>query len=240
MKTITQLVTVVTVVSCLLTLSGCSSDAPLDVGDDQSGTGAQGLAAYEGDWDGYAEAYSFPSGSDRVRLSLDAAGHGTLEVGDISHFACTDPTVGCPPALGENLEFHAFGTQEGFEYAVDASLQNDRLQFEYWGTDAQKTWCEAQTSEPNAAGGSGYTCSPLGNGGRMMGGACFARGEAQIPIACSVIDTCWGACTCDASGCTSNHGSALRLDGALSDGGAALVGTLMVSDARVTVRLKKP
>src|SRR4051812_1872769 len=57
----------------------CSNDSgSVDVG---RNVGSQ-LADYAASWDGYAEAYVFDDGSDHVRIPLDAAGQGTLVVGD--------------------------------------------------------------------------------------------------------------------------------------------------------------
>src|SRR5205823_5394415 len=56
------------------------------------------LSDYAASWDGYAEAYTFmPDSSDRVRLTISADGHGTVEVGDTALLPPpTDPNVGYP------------------------------------------------------------------------------------------------------------------------------------------------
>jgi hypothetical protein len=42
--------------------------------DIKEGSTSQGLFAYADSWDGYAEAFHFEDGSDRVRLALDDTG----------------------------------------------------------------------------------------------------------------------------------------------------------------------
>ena len=82
---------------CLLPLAlvpaACSDGNPVDLGHRE----AQ-LSDYAATWDGYAEAYTFREGSsDRVRITLDATGVGTLEVGDAPLDPVpTDPEVGLP------------------------------------------------------------------------------------------------------------------------------------------------
>ena len=52
---------------------GCASD-PDTIGDGDANVDKTQLASYAASWDGYVEAYTFHSGSDRVRLVLDQAG----------------------------------------------------------------------------------------------------------------------------------------------------------------------
>ena len=59
----------------------CSNSDPAGGEDDPEKTGAT-LGDYAASWEGHVEAYTFPSGSDRVRLTLDSSGNGTLVLGE--------------------------------------------------------------------------------------------------------------------------------------------------------------
>src|SRR4051812_42637128 len=120
MKTISNIIALLT---CTTALNACASNKPVDLGDDKTGTTAQGLAAYEGAWDGYVEAYKFPSGSDRVRITLDAEGQGTIEVGDAPAIPpFTDPNVGYPttdPRFPDVVDSDLYTRpHEGYGYPV--------------------------------------------------------------------------------------------------------------------------
>jgi hypothetical protein len=238
-------------VSLALVLAACGGGDPkVDLGDDNSMSVAQGLAAYQGAWDGYAEAYKFESGSDRVRITLDATGQGTIELGDspaISPF--TDPSVGYPtswPFDSETYQIYSHSVpHEGFGYPVaDAAVTSGRLSFIFWGTDLVKDWCEAHEPTP------GSTCGASRSYGQN-GTVC--TDEAGEPIDCGLLKTCAHACTCDEDSCTSRRDEweRMELDGALTADGDELVGTLVVVPAshgftgslepqdRVTVRLTR-
>src|SRR5450432_936374 len=79
--------------------AACSGGGAVNIGN-TAVIGSQ-LSDYAASWDGYAEAYTFmPDGSDRVRLTIDANGQGTLEVGNAALLPPpTDPNVGYRPAL---------------------------------------------------------------------------------------------------------------------------------------------
>jgi hypothetical protein len=241
MKTIT---TIIGLASCVMALNACASNKPVDLGDDKTGTTAQGLAAYEGDWDGYVEAYKFESGSDRVRITLDAEGHGTIEVGDAPEIPpFTDPNVGYPPTDPGDPYVDSklyILPHEGYGYPVgDAAVRRGRISFTFWGTDLQKDWCEAQTSYV-VGGGSDpfYSCLP---GGVATGSDDMCVDSLGNPIDCGFVSTCVEACSCDAAGCTSARRDPqyeLQVDAALDADGKTLVGTLLLPDVR-TIRLQR-
>lgn len=248
MKTICSLISLVT---CVSALSACASNKPVDLGDDKTSTTAQGLAAYEGAWDGYVEAYKFASGSDRVRITLDAEGQGTIEVGDAPAIPpFTNPNIAYPTTdpttdLNAFLEVQASDTHphEGYGYPVgDAAVRGGRISFTFWATDLQKAWCEAQTSY--YAFGSGeethYNCVK-GGGGGPMGDGSFCADDEGNKLDCGFINTCLIACSCGVSSCTSRRDSAteIQVDGALDADGKALVGTLVLPDTRTTIRLER-
>ncbi|HEY4392953.1 MAG TPA: hypothetical protein VGP64_02775, partial [Polyangia bacterium] len=85
-------------------LGACSGNTPVNIGN-TSMIGAQ-LSDYAASWDGFAETYTFsPDGSDRVRLTLDASGQGTLEIGDAALLPPpTDPNVGYPPSVSSDSD----------------------------------------------------------------------------------------------------------------------------------------
>jgi len=240
MKTIANIIALLT---CVSLFSACASSKPVDLGDDKTGATAQGLAAYEGAWDGYVEAYKFPSGSDRLRITLDAEGQGTIEVGDAPAIApFTDPNVAYPatdpPSLDAEISPH-----EGYGYPVTgAAVHSGRISFTFWTTDLQKPWCEAQTSYAFDAGGSEteYSCLEGGGWSPTQDGICVDIGGT--PLDCGFASECFNLCVCDASGCTSRrtfYQSELQVDGKLDDDGQTLVGTLLLPDSR-TIRLQRP
>lgn len=243
MKTISSIIVLVT---CVSALSGCASNKPVDLGDDKTGTTAQGLADYEGAWDGYVEAYKFASGSDRLRITLDAEGQGTIEVGDAPAIPpFTDPNVGYPTTDPPSEDAY-LDTHEGYGYPVgDAAVHDGRITFTAWTSDLQKAWCEAQTSyvDDNALWGTGHSCLGVGDWTEWTSqpdGTCVDVGGTALD--CGFITMCRLVCTCDASGCTSGRmfeHTKLQVDGALETDGQTLAGTLVLPDARATIRLER-
>jgi hypothetical protein len=227
----------------ILALAACSSDASkVDLGDDNRGTVAQSLAAYEGTWDGYAEARTFESGSDRVRITLDAEGNGTIELGDAPAIPpFTDPDSGYPTAWhapGASVSVRDYvEPHEGFLYPVlEAAVTSGRLKFGFWTTDLVKDWCEAQAPTLLASTPPGYSCGES------------AECAPGNPSACGQYDTCMSACSCDATSCSSLRDASykLQLDGALTGDGDTFEGTLLLPGLdllndfeRVTVRLTR-
>lgn len=53
----------------------------MDLGDGRLGVDRNALESYAAVWEGYAEAYEFDCGSDRIRLALDEQGNGSVEFG---------------------------------------------------------------------------------------------------------------------------------------------------------------
>lgn len=246
----------IAIVPLALALAACSSgEGKVDLGDDATGSTAQGLAAYEGSWDGYAEAREFDGGSDRVRITLDAEGQGTIQFGDAPTMpAFTDPDVGYPTDWQFDSAHYTdrahMLAHEGFGYPVhDAVVSSGRLSFGFWGTDLAKDWCEAHEPLPDYSQPVGYTCTPAGYG--ENDGVCYSgiTPETQAEVECGLMRTCLNACECDANSCTSERreGEKMQLDGALTADGDSLVGTLLLVPAnegysateRVTVRLSR-
>jgi hypothetical protein len=235
-----------------LVLTACSTDSGnVDLGDDKVGSSAQTLQDYEGDWDGYAEAYEFPSGSDRLRISLDANGNGTIQFGEAPALApFTNPNIGYPESdpfdtIGYSPDYNA--PREGFDYPVhEAGVADGRLRFSARGSDIVRDFCEAQT-EIHETGNTptSYTCSPsggsYGEGDEGCADVRVGSSTEGMIFDCGLIKTCFHGCVCDATSCSSRQdpGTEIELDGALTPDDSALVGTLVIPSARITVRLTR-
>jgi hypothetical protein len=230
--------------------AGCSSGGSANIGDGELSIDKSQLDAYAAAWDGYVEAYTFPSNTDRVRVTLDEQGNGWLQVGDGDELAPpTDPDVAWPEAaideasgkptmVGSNL-------LEGIRYPITgAVVEEERIRLSIDAYDAFEPWCALQTpvlhtNETPA----GYGCS-LNAGYGMSDGSCTvqtAEGE-PIPIDCGKAVMCASdACACDATACTAGDGRSIPFDAALSDDGQSLEGSIVLPDvdgARI-VRLER-
>jgi hypothetical protein len=223
----------------LLGASACSSDSQVDIGDGKLG---ESLTDYAATWDGYAEAYTFSDGSDRVRLNLDANGEGTFEVGE-SPAVVTDP-ANPPGASRPELV-------PGFAYTVRFStVEDNRLRFRIDANEVVAPWCSAQTSYEQGAGSGNYLCVP--SGGSIMGGeACFIiqGSDIEIPVDCDALMLCrlGDMCKCSASGCSTpeiieESPVQFAVDGALDASGDELEGTLLLGELEAstpTIRLTR-
>jgi hypothetical protein len=240
--------------SLLLLLQGCSGDTH-DVGEGLILDRSE-LGAYAASWDGYVEAFEFASGSDRVRVTLDASGNGTIRFGDAALVAPpTDPNVGYPPEVVAKPFDSLPGVgmpYEGFVYTVQgASVEDERIRFQVNSRELYADWCELQTplshtqlSQSYDANGmlissetiTLYSCS--GNGLSFDGMGCVDPDTANV-IDCSKVMLCTSAvCACTAEGCTGGGTLDVALDAALDEDGNALEGTLTVG-GRATVRLER-
>jgi hypothetical protein len=221
----------------------CSDGHPVDLGH----TGAQ-LSDFAAHWDGYAEAYTFPtSNSDRVRLNLDTSGVGTIEVGEGAPLPAPSAEVGYPVD-----PYSAF--RDGFQYPVQgARIEAGRIRFGVNSGDVYDAWCALQTPVPMTPQASSYGCLP--NLGAMIsngGESCAQRDEAgvEIPVDCQKLMLCGfgsSVCTCTAMACTGTEwgdpstllGYDVLVDAALDADGQSLVGTMLYQSQRITVRLHK-
>src|SRR5262245_32135807 len=118
----------VLVPACLV-LGACSAD-PVNLGDGRLGVDRSALSSYAAVWEGYAEAYEFSSGSDRVRLVLDANGAGTFSFGVGEPLPQpTDPDAAFPFQPAEGPTGYGFAAVpnplEGFAYGVSGALVED-------------------------------------------------------------------------------------------------------------------
>jgi len=235
--------------SPLLTITltlGCSSSAE-NLGDGEVHVDKSQLASYAATWDGYIEAYSFQSGTDRVHVTLDANGHGSFQVGDGPLLPPpTDPNVGYPQALRDAAEGviagdFTFVLYDGLAYPVaDTRIESERIRFNVDPHSAFTAWCELQTPTLAEATPASYGCAATGGGYTGTNCTVSVPGNFEEPIDCGKLSICNNACSCDVTSCTSHPAySVIELDAALDDSGHNLVGTLLTNAGARTLRLKR-
>lgn len=218
--------------------TACGAQPDLDVGNERAVTG-QALVDYAADWDGYGEAFRVEGdGSDRIRVRLDENGVGTVRFGNETVFGpATDPDGAYPPnAVPEG---NGVGVQSGFEYPIDnAAVTASRLRFEIYSGALMDSWCSLQEPEPIP----GWICGEGGGARAESNGIpeCHVTtGSVLTPIDCDVMSQC-RYCECDPEACHARAGTPLTFDGALTNDGNSLEGTLLTRDgSRVTVRLER-
>jgi hypothetical protein len=246
-------------------VAGCGSDQ-VNIGDGQLNVDKNSLSSYAATWEGYVEAYTFPSGTDRVRVVLDENGTGRLQVGEGGLVPASDPNVGYPPAVVDYATRSdpwvgydpAKGLWDGVGYPlVDAQIQAERIRWKVDLYAAYSDWCALQTPvyRPDVSS-TAYACvgpfqiaqwpidCRIGETADSMG----------PPIDCIKALNCSLMCPCRDTGCTSlnnftwtnkalmpNLAAKIETDLALSDDGKQLVGSILFPDvvgAR-TLRLKR-
>ena len=175
---------------------GCSGPSNISLGDNPD-AGGQALA-FAGSWAGYAEAHTFqPSGSDEVRLVLDAHGNGTVQVGNDALLpAPTDPNVGYPSGTGGQKPDIPDGLVGGVLYPVYATqLGTDgvpgRIQFGLKELDYYGAWCALHTPVYSILNCS-VTISGLGGPGD--------GGVVNVTYGYSISSFTGGGSTIDSSG----------------------------------------
>ena len=240
-NTTSKLTTVTLVLAAML---GACDDDPVDLGHDGPvGQLGSSLTDYAGTWEGYVEAYEWRDGTDAVRLSLDAAGDGTLEVGDSAPLPPPDADHGYPPTNEEvgPLSGAPQGLFPGFSYPIEgAVLEGHRIRLSLWSREIFRDWCELlpPVLDTNHTEEVLYRCLPnVGFSGGEDG--CFL-GPDETPIDCAKL-ACVDTCFCDETSCRVAEGSGetdVELDAALASGGEELVGTLLLDD-RITVRMTR-
>lgn len=233
---------------------GCAEES-VSIGDENETayTGAE-LSHYAAEWDGYAEAFDFEPSSDRIRLTLDENGEGTLEFGDENPLPPpTDPDVGYPPGYDGSPGARTRTLIPGFRYSVQGvGVIDSRIELGILPDELYSDWCSLQTpildevnstpSEPVYHCAHNWGITPIDN---QCSQTNPQTGE-QVPIDCGKFDLCFGLgpCSCTQDGCATDlshdpDGFPVELDAALEKSGKALVGTLVVGSARVTVRMER-
>ena len=237
----------------------CSDGGAVNIGN--TTTAGSQLSDYAATWDGYVEAFNFwPDGSDHVRLTIDANGQGTFEIGNAAPLAsATDPNVGYPSGTYSITAGNTSGTgtvtslAEGFLYPIHAAtVAADRIQLGVDPNDLYAGWCQLQTSYDWTAQTGGYNCVPLPKTENFdpSTGLCtlnLSDGTTQT-VDCLKWDECFMSmvCACTSSGCVANTVAAgapalqygVELDGALDSSGSTLTATV-TGFGRTTVVLKK-
>jgi hypothetical protein len=224
----------------LLFASGCS-DESVSLGEGER---------FAGRWDGYAEAYEFDSGSDRVRLTLDSRGQGTLEIGDREPLPpATDPDADYPPGVPQSTHY-APELLAGFRYPVRrARASAGTLQFAVEPADLYREWCSMQPpllDETSPDGEEYYGCV-LNRGHESRDGVCSLDGEPggpRLPVSCGKIARCGSICGCREEGCRLYEprdidGLPVAFEAGLEGGGQTLVGTLTVMGLPIVVRMRR-
>ena len=224
-----------TLLSAVSALAACSSSDKVDIGDNSppASLGSK-LSDYTGSWSGYAEAFQFADLSDHVRLVLDEHGEGTLEVGEDGPAPALDLDLG-PPST-------ARGLLPAYSYTLASSSVTDkRLKIAAQSWEPDVPYCAAFTPIYDSFNDNGhYSCMPNLPYRSEDETHCFFTpgGAPEIPFDCRQ-DLCRRACSCTETACTSNASvDDIKIDAALSDANT-LVGTLIVPDGRVTIRLEK-
>jgi len=236
---------------------GCSGGGLVDIG--STAVGSE-LSDYAATWDGYVEAFNFwPDGSDHVRLTIDASGQGTFEIGNAAPLPpATDPNVGYPAGAYSITEGNTSGTgtvtslSEGFRYPIHATtVAADRIQLGVDPNELYAGWCQLQTAYDWTAQNGSYNCVPLpvSENFEPSTGVCtlnLSDGTAQT-VDCLKWDECFMGmvCACTSSGCVANTAPAgalasqytVELDGALDSSGSTLTATV-TGFGRATVVLK--
>jgi hypothetical protein len=239
---------------------------PLACSDQGSSTVYTGnqISDYVATWDGYAEAFTFEDGSDRIRLRIAADGSGTIQVGDMALL----PHPVDPAAATWNWRLGSTAATQlkpGFLYPIyGANVGTDRIRFGADFHDLYGEWCAAQTpysfplSDPPL-----YACVPNPAQYNMVpsddGTSCAVTDSATgqpLSASCVTVMLCTSPppcvcnspylCACDATACAippipNGTDYPVKIDAALEDAGAKLVGTLATNDGytRYTVRLTR-
>jgi hypothetical protein len=231
--------TVVVLAGLGVLVTACSSDSMIDIGD---GSTSQGLSAYAASWDGYAEAYQFGDGSDRVRITLDSNGDGQVRLGNTELLGSPSP--------GDPAPAWDAPTETDFAYAITAHLQDERLRFDVDLSQRYQAWCELQTPVPFSPQYPGvYACSRYIGVEIDAGGSCSLI-DTHETVDCNSQAACQGWCACTEESCTAAVGGpqadavepqadAVLFDGALTAHGKELTGTLSFFKDRIAVRLQR-
>lgn len=235
----------------VLSAVACSGEGAVDLGEHNPARSGEKLEDYAAVWVGYAEAFQFEDGSDKIRLALDEEGQGVLEVGDAAPPVTSNPDDA--PGNGTAEQILAESLLAGFEYSVRlANVESARLRAKVLPEEAYRAWCELQaplldetSSTPEAPR---YSCNE-NQGFLQQDENCFVTdpgtGQFTVPIDCGKLFACQWVCVCTEHGCsvpepTDPSGYSAELDAALAEEGNELVGTLrLFEDQRVTVRLTR-
>jgi hypothetical protein len=240
------------IIACVVVFGvpACSSDGDVNLGEDNPVALGEKLTDYSGTWQGYAEAYEFYSGSDRVVLSIAEDGTGYAVFGEgTAPPPATNPEVGYPAGSGLDVFPIFIEFLEGVQYPLrDVIVEDRRLRLQLSANDLWEGWCGLQTPVLVQEGGSArleYRVLPTSGFGRTPEGECFVpdgTGTGQVRVDCGKAALNFQqVCACTANACRPNADAGtgpVGLDAALESLGDELVGTLTIA-GRVTVRLSR-
>lgn len=239
-----RMISVCSIALALGATAGCASKQ-VDLGNDHTAVTGSSLSDYEGTWEGYAEAYRFNDGTDKIRIALDGSGHGVLEVGDADPLPAPQADLAYPPRPDTDFSYANYGFVAGFSYPlIDAQVQSSRIQLKTIRSELYREWCELFTpvlDEANSGPGEDfYSCQPNIGYGQDPDGCFLGTDRAgNMPIACGALE-CLHTCQCTESSCGIGEPvPEIILDAALDDGGEVLEGTLLEVGERITVRMTR-
>ena len=188
------------------------------VGETESGSGSSGGSPLDGTWTGYFESYTLPSGSDVLSMTFAGAPGsvtGTVKFGTkAAPPPPTDPNVGYPPGLGDNMQPLVGFQGEGFVFTASGiTLEAPRLQLGVGSDEEWSAWCALVSSYGQEPDGGGPTYGCLPNWGCSSGnGSCSQPNPSTnqtVPVDCGKMFLCLGGgcggigpvCQCTATSC---------------------------------------
>lgn len=201
--------------------------------------GASQQSLLVGEWEGYIEHRTWPSGSDSVRLSITAATEtsvtGAITFGTPASFPPpTTPTEAYPDdARCNNWDTPGPHLLEGYAFTIlEPKVTDLRIRFGIQQLEPWKPYCELQT--PVATGDGWYDCLPSGSSKYGEGDCAIAEdSENWVDVPCCQMKFCFqgGGCTCDASGCTIDMSPGgvsfdLEVEGNDADGSSPMLGNV--------------
>jgi hypothetical protein len=163
-------------------------------------------------WEGYSNT-PLPSGSDAVRIVLEAEPNGPL-VGTVLYGTAAPPpsppdSETCYPFDGADVmqwnRVNASYSVEGFPYPiVSAAMSDVRLQVSYSAWAPWSDWCACQVPVPASAQG-GWGCLPNTAGLIQPNGECFVDDldgmSVQVPCCKEYLCHLNMACLCTETAC---------------------------------------
>lgn len=229
-------------------VAGCSDD-PVSLGGAVA-VDRSALSSYAAVWEGYVEAHTFPSGSDRVRLVLDEDGNGTVTFGEGTPRPMPTDADDPFPDLDEGgIERLMYDSHhEGFSHDIaEANVEAERLRARTGPTNIYgQAACALQTPVlvEDSDVDNWYSCVPGSSAAHREEG-CFLvnlsdPNGSELEVPCKKLELCFSRCDCTSTECTARApGEAIAIDGALDEAGTRLVGSLVGSFETLTVRLTR-
>lgn len=227
-------------VGCVFAALGCGADPDVHLGssDPPAVLGAS-LTDYQGEWQGYAEAFHWADTTDLVRLKLDGQGNGVLEVGSPD---ATAPNLAPPPSTTPDWKPEPSALNPGFSYPVaGATVTSRRIRIATSTQIAWSDWCTTFPPIADVQSPGNFRCAP--NLGYMW--------EAGDPAGCRLLDAdrtpidcaqvyCPEVCACTETSCDARtENQDVQIDAALTTDGEELSGTLVDGGQRITIRMQR-